>query len=81
MPGKSTLPNRYPRLKANLACVASDDVAQMMKSEVAISQQIEAEYKDALTKKWARIAKHMEDAGIQTYSVCPLILQNHHVKH
>jgi len=67
--GKSTLPNRYIRLKANLACVASDDIQQMLQSEAEITEKIEAEYKEALVKKWARVAKHMEDAGAQNYPV------------
>lgn len=69
MPGKSTLPNRYTRVKASLACVASDDVEQMLTSEVEINKQIEAEVKDLWNKKWARIGKDMEIAGKQSYPV------------
>lgn len=69
MPGKSTLPNRYPRLKASLTCVDSDDVEQMLTSEAEINNQIEAEIKDLWNKKWTRVGKHMEDAGKQSYPV------------
>jgi hypothetical protein len=69
MPGKSTLPNRYPRLRANLACVASDDLQQMLNSEAEVNEQIEAEVKDLWNKKWARVGKHMENAGSQNYPV------------
>lgn len=69
MPGKSTLPNRYPRLKANLACVASDDLQQMLNSEAEVNEQIEAEVRDLWNKKWAKVGKHMEDAGSQSYPV------------
>ncbi|KAE9977658.1 hypothetical protein EG328_001873 [Venturia inaequalis] len=72
MPGKSTLPNRYTRVKASLACVASDDVEQMLTSEVEINKQIEAEVKDLWNKKWARIGKQMEDAGKQSYPAATL---------
>ena len=68
-PGKSTLPNRFPRLKANLACVAANDVAQMLKSEAEVNEQIEAEVKELWGKKWVRVGKHMEDAGTQNYPV------------
>jgi hypothetical protein len=75
-PGKSTLSGRYPRLKANLATVAPEHVAQLLALEVEVTHQIEAEYKDVLAKKWARISKRMEETGIQSYPVSA----RHHTK-
>lgn len=69
MPGKSTLPNRFARIKAAIACVAPEDIAIMVEYEAAVTEEIEAECKDALAKKWTRISKRMEDAVNQTYPV------------
>ncbi|TLD35986.1 hypothetical protein E2P81_ATG02875 [Venturia nashicola] len=72
MPGKSTLPVRIGRIKAALACVAPEDIAKMVEYEAVVTQEIEAEYKDALAKKWTRVSKRMEDNGIQTYPAATL---------
>jgi ADP-heptose:LPS heptosyltransferase len=66
MPGTSTLPNRYPRVKAAIACVAAEDVQQMLKSVKAIDAAIEAEHKEVMAKKWTRVAKHMKENGVET---------------
>jgi hypothetical protein len=67
--GKSTLSVRYPRIKASLACVASEDVAQMVTSKTKIEEMIQAEIKELHNKMWARVGKDMEEAGTQTYPV------------
>lgn len=67
--GKSTLSVRYPRIKASLACVASEDVAQMLTSKAKIDEVIQAEIKELHNKMWARVGKDMEEAGNQTYPV------------
>ncbi|KIW00554.1 uncharacterized protein PV09_07909 [Verruconis gallopava] len=65
-PGGSTLPNRYNRIKAAIACVAEADMEQLKASAAAIDDAIDAEHKDALCKKWARVAKHMKEHGVGT---------------
>jgi hypothetical protein len=73
-PGKSTLSVRYLRLKANISSVAPEHIQQMLQSEAKVTEDIQAEIKDLWGKKWARIGKHMEDAGAQSYPVCPHII-------
>lgn len=77
--GKSTLSVRYPRIKASLACVASEDVEQMLASKTKIEETIQAEIKELHNKMWSRVAKDMEEAGKQNYPVsyhCPSVV--HH---
>lgn len=56
-----------------MACVASDDVEQMLASKTKIEEMIQAEIKDLHNKMWSRIGKDMEDAGKQTYPVSQLV--------
>lgn len=64
-PASSTLPNRFNRLKANISTVEDCDIDQMKLSVVAVEVAIETEYKEAIAKKWARIAKHMRENGVE----------------
>lgn len=68
-PGKSSLGNRYARLKANLACVATEDIPHLIAAEVEAVQQIEVEVKELWAKKWARVGKIMEEKGAANYPV------------
>ena len=70
-PGSSTLPNRYNRLKANLSSVDPADNEKLKQAVRTVDAAIEAEHKDAIAKKWTRIAQQMQESGgVEEYSVC-----------
>ncbi|KAF2424467.1 hypothetical protein EJ08DRAFT_681861 [Tothia fuscella] len=79
-PGGSTLPNRYARLKANLACVTPVDIPHMMSAETEAVEQIEAEIKELWAKKWARVGKIMEGKGAASYPAATIEKQFKKVK-
>ena len=63
---RSTLPNRYQRLKDNFAIVREEDTIRIFDAKL----KIEANFED---EKWDMIADHVKKHGGDTYSVSPQI--------
>jgi len=60
--GKSTLPNRYTRMKDNFAVVRDEDKALLLVAKKEVEEEFEAE-------KWNRIARAVEAKGGVLYDV------------
>ncbi|OCK79715.1 hypothetical protein K432DRAFT_443679 [Lepidopterella palustris CBS 459.81] len=70
-PGKSTLPNRYARLKANITQMKAEDQEKLMIAFKKVHDRFERE-------KWELVRKAMEEAGAESYNTT--ILQKQHKK-
>ncbi|KAF2817190.1 uncharacterized protein BDZ99DRAFT_564967 [Mytilinidion resinicola] len=73
--GKSTLPNRYSRLKANLAQVSDEHMELLVNAYKKVHEQFEQEKARFEVEKWSRIKTVMEEAkGVadQKYTVAAL---------
>lgn len=77
MPGGSTLPNRLARIKAAIFVVPEADIEQLKLSVIDVEAAIEAEYKEALAKKWTRVAAHMKENGVSEIYTVSLITTLH----
>lgn len=63
-PAKSTLPNRYSRLMANLTSIPEDDQAKLAEAKAFVEQ-------DFAKTKWERIGQRMRELGVENrYAVC-----------
>ncbi|KAJ9636683.1 hypothetical protein H2201_008371 [Coniosporium apollinis] len=60
-PAKSTLPNRYARLKANIEAVKEDDKPKLFEAKEAVEERFERE-------KWNQIAAAMKELGTDDYT-------------
>lgn len=61
-PAKSTLPNRYARLKANIEAVKEDDKPKLFEAKKTVEERFERE-------KWNQIAAAMKELGTDDYTV------------
>ncbi|KAK8232984.1 hypothetical protein HDK77DRAFT_494529 [Phyllosticta capitalensis] len=57
-PAKSTLPNRYSRLMANLTSIPEDDQAKLAEAKAFVEQ-------DFAKTKWERIGQRMRELGVE----------------
>ncbi|EON69212.1 hypothetical protein W97_08471 [Coniosporium apollinis CBS 100218] len=60
-PAKSTLPNRYARLKANIEAVKEDDKPKLFEAKKTVEERFERE-------KWNQIAAAMKELGTDDYT-------------
>lgn len=60
--GKSTLPNRYNRLKANVSVISEEDCARLLAAKTAVEKKFE-------TEKWTLIATAIQQQGGGEYTV------------
>jgi len=61
-PGKSTLPNRFARLKANFVVIKEDDNGRLISAKQAIDKAHEE-------RKWGLIAKKVVELGGEVHEV------------
>lgn len=72
-PGKSTLPNRYQRLKDNFVVVREEDNVRIIEAK----KQVDAEFE---VERWERVAQVVANNGGDTYEVSAR-LRYAHVDH